>query len=78
MHKNHLVGCGVGIAIALVLVAFSGGSAGSLGVLVAALVCPIVMVGAMWLLMGRPQRDAEPGTHPPQDTDVSPKDVTRR
>lgn len=56
MHKNHLVGCGVGIAIALVLVAFSGGSAGSLGVLVAALVCPIVMVGAMWLLMGGRQR----------------------
>ena len=78
MHKNHLVGCGVGIAIALVLVAFSGGSAGSLGVLVAALVCPIVMVGAMWLLMGGSQRSTEHGTPPPRGGDVSAKDVTRR
>lgn len=76
MHKNHLVGCGVGIAIALVLVAFSGGSAGSLGVLVAALICPIVMVGAMWLLMGGPQRSAEHEAPPPSD--VPPQDVTRR
>ena len=78
MHKNHLVGCGVGIAIALVLVAFSGGSAGSLGVLFAALVCPVVMVGAMWLLMGRPQPDAGGGTNRLRDTDVSSKDGTRR
>ncbi|HET7489741.1 MAG TPA: hypothetical protein VFJ85_17575 [Acidimicrobiales bacterium] len=52
MHRSHLVGCGVGIALALVIVALSGGSAGSLGVLGAALICPIVMVGAMWFLMG--------------------------
>ena len=56
MHKNHLVGCGAGIALALIVVALSGGSAGSLGVLLAVLICPIVMVGAMWLLVGSDQR----------------------
>jgi hypothetical protein len=57
MHKNHLVGCGVGIALALIVVVLSGGSGGSLGVLVAALVCPVVMIGAMWLLMGNDRHD---------------------
>lgn len=52
MHRSHLVGCGVGIAIALVLVALSGGTVGSLGVLVAALLCPVTMVVAMRFLMG--------------------------
>lgn len=74
MHKNHLVGCGVGIALALILVAFSGGSAGSLGVLLAALICPVVMVGAMWLLMGSGDR----GSHQPHSLDVGPHDPTRR
>lgn len=50
MHKNHIVGCGVGIAIAMAVVVLSGGSAGSLGVLAAALLCPVAMVGAMWYL----------------------------
>ena len=68
MHQNHLVGCGVGIALALILVAFSGGSAGSLGVLLAALICPVVMVGAMWLLMG----NAERGSHQSHGLDVRP------
>lgn len=57
MHKNHFIGCGFGIAIALAFVAFSGGSAGGLGILAAALVCPIVMIGAMYFLMGNPHRD---------------------
>ena len=74
MHKNHLVGCGVGIALALILVAFSGGSAGSLGVLLAALICPVVMVGAMWLLMG----SADRGSHRPTDLDVRPHDPSRQ
>lgn len=73
MHKNHLVGCGVGLALALVLVAFSGGSAGSLGVLAAALLCPVVMVGAMWLLMGAAEHPREP-----HDVQVAPRDSSRR
>jgi hypothetical protein len=52
MHKNHLVGCAAGIAIALAVVALSGGSAGGLGILAAALVCPLVMTAAMFFLMG--------------------------
>lgn len=52
MHKGHLAGCAVGIALALGFVAFTGGSAGGLGVLVAALACPIAMVVAMKLLIG--------------------------
>lgn len=67
MHTNHLVGCGVGIAIALAIVALSGGAAGSVGVLAAVLLCPIAMGAAMWWLArsgaaGRPEpvRSARP------------------
>lgn len=52
MHKNHLVGCAAGIAIALAVVVLSGGSAGAFGILVAALICPFVMIAAMYFLMG--------------------------
>lgn len=52
MHKNHLVGCAAGIVIALAVVALSGGSAGAFGILVAALICPLVMIAAMYFLMG--------------------------
>ena len=67
MHKNHLIGCGIAIAVALVVVALSGGSGGSLGVLVAALLCPVTMVVAMRFLMGgeqRPHRGEGPGPTP--------------
>jgi hypothetical protein len=57
MHKNHLVGCGVGVVLALALVTFTGGSAGSLGVLAVALICPIAMVAAMYFLMGHAPAD---------------------
>ena len=68
MHKNHFVGCAAGIAIALVVVALSGGSAGSLGVLVAVLVCPVAMVAAMCILMGGHQ---DAGNTGPQGNDVA-------
>jgi hypothetical protein len=61
MHKNHLIGCGAGIAIALAFVALSGGSAGGLGILAAALFCPIVMIGVMYFLIG--------STHPSHTAD---------
>lgn len=62
MNTNHLVGCAAGVAIALAVVALSGGSAGSLGVLAIVLLCPIVMGGVMWLLMRptTPAPSAEP------------------
>jgi hypothetical protein len=56
MHKNHLVGCAAGIIIALAVVTLSGGSAGGLGILAAALVCPLVMTAAMFFLMGGNRR----------------------
>lgn len=52
MHKGHLAGCAVGIVLALGFVAITRGSAGGLGLLVAALACPIAMVVAMKFLMG--------------------------
>lgn len=58
MHKNHLVGCAAGIVLALTVVALSGGSIGSLGILAAALVCPLVMTGAMFFLMGGARSDS--------------------
>jgi Zn-dependent protease with chaperone function len=57
MHRHHLVGCGVGIALALVVVALAGGSAGSIGVLIALLICPLVMIGALMLLTRQRERD---------------------
>lgn len=62
MHKNHLIGCGIGILLALVVVALSGGNAGSLGVLAAVLVCPVVMLGAMWFLASSFQSGPSHGT----------------
>lgn len=63
MHRNHLIGCGFGIALALVVVALAGGSAGSLGVLVAALLCPLLLLGALALLA----RSERPAPNPPSD-----------
>ncbi|WP_370328479.1 hypothetical protein [Euzebya sp.] len=74
MHKNHLIGCGVGIAIALAVVALSGGAAGSIGVLAAVLICPIVMGGALWWL-ARPDATTRPEparpARPRTDTDTA-------
>ncbi|HLF40072.1 MAG TPA: hypothetical protein VI854_01230 [Acidimicrobiia bacterium] len=52
MPAGHVTACAAGLVIALTAVAITGGSAGSLGVLVAALACPIAVVLAMRLLMG--------------------------
>ena len=68
MHKNHLVGCAAGIVIALAVVSLSGGSAGGLGILAVALICPIVMTAAMFFLMG--------GTHPGHTADKPADDRT--
>ena len=52
MRKNHLIGCGAGIALALGFVLLTGAAPARLALLVVALVCPIAMVVAMKLLMG--------------------------
>lgn len=57
MHKGHLAFCAVGLLAALGVLALTGGSAGGVGLLVAALVCPLAMILAMGILMGRDQRN---------------------
>ena len=53
MHTRHLVGCAVAISAALAVVVLTSGSIGGVGLLVATLACPIAMVLAMKLVMGR-------------------------
>ena len=60
MHARHLVGCAVAIGLALALVVLTGGSIGGVGLLVAALACPIAMVLAMKLIMGRRMPSSDP------------------
>ena len=60
-HYGHLAACAVAVVVALGFVAVTGGSAGGLGVLVAALACPVAMVVAMKLLMGDRSGHHHPG-----------------
>lgn len=53
MHKGHFAFCAVGLVAALGVLALTGGSAGGVGLIVAALVCPLAMVLAMGILVGR-------------------------
>ena len=64
MHKSHLTGCVVGILLALAVVRLTGGSAGGLGVLVAALICPVMMLVMMRSMMGG---HAERNEHAPTE-----------
>ena len=61
MHKNHLLGCAVGITAAIVLLRLTGGSLGAAGVLVAALAFPVMMLVMMKMMAGEQERR-------PQDT----------
>ena len=65
LRPEHLIGCAVGVAIAIVVVVLSGGSAGAFGVLIAAVVCPLLMVAAIWFMAGslpsRPREDSTVG-----------------
>jgi Na+/melibiose symporter-like transporter len=56
MHKHHFAGCALVLIVALTVVLFTGASAGSIGILAVALVCPIAMVIAMWFLAGGAKR----------------------
>jgi ATP/ADP translocase len=68
MHGSHLRLCGLGILAAVAFVFLTGGSAGGVGLLIAALVCPLTMVFAMSVLMGSNQ--------PHQDSAASGGDST--
>lgn len=52
LHRGHLAACAVAIVVAVGFLVATGGSAGGIGLLVAALACPIAMIVAMRLLMG--------------------------
>lgn len=57
MHRSHLPLCGFGLVAALGYLIVTGGSAGGVGLLIAALVCPLAMIVAMSVLMGHASRD---------------------
>jgi hypothetical protein len=70
MHRSHLSLCGIGIALALGYLVVTGSSAGGVGLLIAALVCPLAMILAMSVLMGRnPQHDAGRTDEPAEAVD---------
>ena len=52
MHRSHLRLCGVGLVLALGYLVLTGGSAGGVGLLIAALMCPLAMILAMTVLLG--------------------------
>lgn len=55
MHTHHLAGCAVAIAAAVTVFGVTGGSIGGLGLVLAALVCPLAMAAVMWFLLGSPR-----------------------
>lgn len=77
MHRSHFAGCALTIVIALGFVAFTGGSAGGLGVLVAALACPIAMIVAMKFLMGGQHANCA-HAHQPADRASAPSAEAER
>lgn len=52
MHRSHLRLCGLGVLVALGYLILTGGSASGVGLLIAALVCPLAMILTMSVLMG--------------------------
>jgi hypothetical protein len=52
MRRTHLIPCLAGLIVAVALVAATGASAASLGLLVAAVACPLSMLVAMRLVIG--------------------------
>ena len=56
MHRSHLHLCGVGLVLALGYLLLTGGSAGGVALLIAALVCPLAMILALSVLVGGAHR----------------------
>ena len=68
MHRSHLRLCSLALLAALAYLALTGGSASGVGLVIVALVCPLAMVLAMTVLMGRDQQHHAPITSA-EDTD---------
>lgn len=62
MHRSHLRLCGLGVVLALGYLVLTGGSASGVGLLIAALVCPLAMILAMSVLMGSNHQHHDPTT----------------
>jgi hypothetical protein len=73
MHRSHLRLCGLGILAAAGFLIFTGGSASGVGLLIAALLCPLAMILAMSVLMG-PNHQHEPTTSARGDDPARPVD----
>ena len=77
MHKNHLLGCAVGVGAAIVLLRLTGGSLGAAGVLVAALACPLMMLVMMKMMMGTNASSSSTPAEQPEVT-AAPHDTPIR
>lgn len=75
MHRSHLRLCGLGILIALAYLILTGGSASGVGLVIAALVCPLAMILAMAVLMGPKHQHQDPTSNGAGELDVT-GDVT--
>lgn len=71
MRRSHLRLCGLGVVLALTYLFLTGGSAGGVGLVIAALVCPLAMLLAMSVLMG-------PNHQPPDGTGDDVVEPARR
>ena len=56
MHTRHFLGCAAMVAAVVAVVALSDRATTGVGVLAVALLCPVVMVAAMYVLSGRRAR----------------------
>lgn len=52
MHTRHILGCVAGFAAVVAVVTLSDWSTTGVGVLAIALLCPVAMVAAMYLMAG--------------------------
>jgi hypothetical protein len=53
MRKNHLIGCIALLVLAAAVALTIRGSIAGMGILLVAVVCPIAMFLAIWLVLGR-------------------------
>lgn len=52
MRKNHMIGCIVLLVLAVAVALTIRGSVAGMGILLVAVVCPIAMFLAIWLVLG--------------------------
>jgi hypothetical protein len=53
MRKNHMIGCIVLLVLGVTVALTIRGSVAGMGILLVAVVCPIAMFLAIWLVLGR-------------------------